>query len=183
MLRLLLALALLILIGAYFTYDLGSLFRSPWKLRFFTLLGEKRHLDNLEQDMIRVPGVFNEPRIHFALNCASIGCPMLRNEAYVEARLEEQLEDAMQRFLSDRDRNYFDATEGTLWVSKIFDWYKEDFTDNFPASSGLKGFFANYADRLAQSAEAHGRLREGDYRIDFLDYNWRLNDISMLAGN
>ncbi|MEJ2694205.1 MAG: DUF547 domain-containing protein [Candidatus Thiodiazotropha sp.] len=163
--------------------DLGSLFRSPWKRRFFTLLGEKRHLDNLEQDMIRAAGVFDEPRIHFALNCASIGCPMLRNEAYVGARLEDQLEDAMLRFLSDRDRNYFDATEGTLWVSKIFDWYGEDFADNSPPTSSLKGLFASYADRLVESAEARERLREGDYRIDFLDYNWRLNDTSKPTGN
>jgi hypothetical protein len=163
--------------------DLGSLFRSPWKRRFFSLLGEKRHLDNLEQDMIRAPGVFDDPRIHFALNCASIGCPMLRNEAYVGARLEEQLNDARQRFLSDRDRNYFDATKGILWVSKIFDWYGEDFTGNAPAPSSLKGLFSNYADRLAQSAEARRRLRNGDYRIDFLDYNWRLNDISTPMGN
>jgi hypothetical protein len=59
--------------------ELGSLFRSPWKRRFFTLLDGRRHLDNLEQVMIRAPGHFDEPRIHFALNCASIGCPMLRN--------------------------------------------------------------------------------------------------------
>ncbi|MGD8911013.1 MAG: DUF547 domain-containing protein, partial [Chromatiales bacterium] len=72
--------------------ELGGLFRSPWKRRFFTLLGERRHLDNLEQDMIRAFGVFDEPRIHFALNCASIGCPMLRNEAYVAERLDLQLE-------------------------------------------------------------------------------------------
>jgi hypothetical protein len=88
--------------------DLGSLFRSPWKRRFFTLLGKPRHLDNLEQNLIREPGVFDEPRTHFALNCASIGCPMLRNGAYVAARLDQQLEEGIERFLGDPNGNRFD---------------------------------------------------------------------------
>lgn len=158
--------------------EFGSLFRSPWKQRFFTLLGERRHLDNVEQDMIRAPGVFAEPRIHFALNCASIGCPMLRNEAYVGTRLEEQLEDATQRFLADRERNRFDASGGTLWASKIFDWYEEDFTSGTPAPTTLKDLFSDYVDQLTQNDKVCRRLKTGDYRIDFLDYDWRLNDIS-----
>lgn len=157
--------------------DLGSLFRSPWKRRFFTLLGESRHLDNLEQDMIRAPGIFDEPRIHFALNCASIGCPMLRNQAYVGERLDQQLEDAMDRFLADRNRNRFDDAGGTLWISKIFDWYEEDFTRDRGTPSGLKQLFADYAEQLADRPAIRQSLRDGDYRIDYLDYDWRLNDM------
>lgn len=162
--------------------ELGSLFRSPWKRRFFTLLGEQRHLDDLEQDLIRAPGVFDEPRIHFALNCASIGCPMLRNEAYIGDRLDEQLEDAMQRFLADYERNFFDIADGKLWVSKIFDWYETDFVRNARFPTTLKRLFSSYEDQLAHSAEARRRLREGDYRLDFLDYDWRLNDAPALTG-
>ncbi len=162
--------------------DLGSLFRSPWKLTFFSLLGSRRHLDNLEQDMIRAPGVFDEPRIHFALNCASIGCPMLRNEAYVAQRLDAQLEDAMRRFLSDRERNRFDAEQGTLLISKIFDWYEEDFTGRASLSTTLQQFFSGYADLLADSTEARRHLTEGDYRIDHLDYDWRLNQAPAVIG-
>lgn len=162
--------------------DLGSLFRSPWKRRFFSLLGERRHLDNLEQDLMRAPGVFDEPRIHFALNCASIGCPMLRNEAYTGMRLDEQLEDALGRFLSDRERNHFDTADNTLWVSKIFDWYEEDFTLGAAEDNGIKVIFSRFAERLADEQAARRRLREGDYRIDFLDYDWRLNDIPARSG-
>ena len=59
--------------------DLGGTFTKPWSLKFFTLFGKDTHLDNIEHDMIRAEGVFNDPRIHVAVVCASIGCPMLRN--------------------------------------------------------------------------------------------------------
>ncbi|MEJ2453579.1 MAG: DUF547 domain-containing protein [Candidatus Thiodiazotropha sp.] len=159
--------------------DLGGLFRSAWKRRFFTLLGARHHLDDLEHGLIREPGVFEEPRIHFAVNCASIGCPMLRNEAYVADRLEQQLEDAAERFLSDRERNRFDEANGILWVSKIFDWYEEDFTDAEGATHGLKQFLANHAHQLADSSKARQRIRQGDFEIDYPEYNWRLNDTSI----
>ena len=62
--------------------DLGSFFSSPWKKEFINLLGETRSLDNIEHTLIRGSGRYNEPRIHFAVNCASIGCPALLNRAY-----------------------------------------------------------------------------------------------------
>ena len=80
-------------------------------------------LDGIEHDTIRKPGVYDDPRIHFAVNCASIGCPALRNEAYVADRLDAQLEDQTKRFLSDRSRNRYVPESNTLEVSKIFDWY------------------------------------------------------------
>jgi hypothetical protein len=156
--------------------NLGGLFQSPWKKQFFTLLGEDRDLDNLEHELIRAPGAFDEPRIHFAVNCASLGCPMLRNEAYTAERLDTQLEDGMHRFLSDRSRTRFDTASGTLRVSKIFDWYGNDFEQGHYGFTSLKATFAKYADRLADGPEARLRVLAGDYRIDFLDYDWRLND-------
>ncbi len=154
--------------------DLGSLFRSPWKRRFFSLLGERRHLDNLEHDLIRAPGVFDEPRIHFAVNCASIGCPMLREEAYVAERLDSQLENATRRFLSDANRNRFDSASGRLLVSRIFDWYEEDF-EAASDSADVKGYLAAYADLLADTEKDRRRLADGDFHIGYLDYDWRLN--------
>jgi hypothetical protein len=94
----------------------------------------------------------------------------------VAKRLDRQLEEAMQQFLADRDRNRFDAASGTLWISKIFDWYEKDFISKASAATTLKQFFSGYADLLAESEQARRRLREGSYRIDFLDYDWRLND-------
>lgn len=156
--------------------DLGGLFQSPWKKRFFTLLGEERHLDNLEHKLIRARGVFNEPRIHFAVNCASVGCPMLRNEAYTAERLNMQLEDNMRRFLSDRSRNRFDAMSGRLQVSNIFDWDGEDFEQGHQGFSSLQTLFTKYAALLADSIDARQRIATGNYRLTFLDYDWRLND-------
>jgi hypothetical protein len=110
-------------------HEFGSLFRSPWKRRFFTLLGELRHLDDVEHGLIRAPGVFDKPRIHMAVNCASVGCPALRDEAFVAQRLEAQLGDGAVRFLSDRNRNRHDAASGVLYVSRIFDWHGKGFKD------------------------------------------------------
>jgi len=155
--------------------DLGSLLQSPWKKRFFRLLGETRSLDELEHEMIRAPGTFDDPRIHFAVVCASIGCPMLRNEAFTAERLESQLDDAQERFLSDRDRNRFEAGSGTLKVSRIFDWYRKDFELGHKGFDSLEAVFARYADRLADGSDPRTRIRAGDYRLDFLPYDWALN--------
>ncbi len=156
--------------------DLGNLFRSPWKRQFFSLLGVPRHLDNLEHDLIRTPGVFDEPRIHFALNCASIGCPMLRNEAFTDEHLNTQLESGINRFLSDHSRNRFDPSSNSLLVSPIFDWYGRDFELGHNGFTSLKDTFAKYADRLTDDPGSRLRIRSGNYGIVFLDYDWSLND-------
>lgn len=156
--------------------DLGSLFQSPWKKKFFILLGQERSLDDIEHGMIRAPGAFDDPRIHAAVVCASIGCPMLRTEAFVAERLDAQLDDGMKRFLADATRNRFDAVSGRLLISKIFDWYGKDFEQGHQGYNSLRTTFARHAEQLAVAPEARLRLRNGDYRVEFLDYDWRLND-------
>ena len=155
--------------------DLGSLVRSPWKRRFFRLLGEERHLDDVEHGMIRAPGAFEEPRIHFVVNCASIGCPALRPEALVATRLEAQLEDSTRRFLRDATRNRFDPGRGRLEVSRIFDWYREDFERGWGGWRSLPAFLAHHADRLAAAPADRERIRSKAVPIVFLDYDWALN--------
>ena len=157
--------------------DLGGFFQSPWKRKFFRLLGSERHLDEIEHDLIRAPGVFDEARIHVALVCASVGCPMLRNEAFVAGRLETQLEDSLRRFLSDRSRNRFDGDRGVLWLSKLFDWYGRDFAGPRSRYATLQERLKPYANVLADDAASRARIQAGDYRIDFLDYDWTLNDV------
>jgi hypothetical protein len=155
--------------------DLGGLFSSPWRQRFFTLLGESRHLDDLEHGLIRGAADFDEPRVHFALNCASIGCPGLRPEAYVPESLAAQLEDQTQRFLRDRSRNRYDPDTGTLAVSRIFDWYGEDFERGLGGTRSVAGFLARYAQQLSPDREAQARVAAGVVELRFLDYDWRLN--------
>ncbi|HEX7952104.1 MAG TPA: DUF547 domain-containing protein [Burkholderiales bacterium] len=153
--------------------DLGSLLRSPWKKSFIPLLGETRSLDDIEQGLIRGSDRYAEPRIHFAVNCASIGCPALRTEAYAGERLDAQLEDATQAFLSDRTRNRLDGN--TLRVSSIFKWYRGDFEKGWRGATTLAGFLALYGQALGLDAASAARLKAGDVRIDFLDYDWQLN--------
>lgn len=156
--------------------DLGTLLQSPWKRRFFTLLGESRHLDWIEHDTIRAPGAFDEPRIHFAVVCASVGCPALRPEAFTAARLEAQLEDGVRRFLRDRSRNRWNPQRGRLEVSKIFDWYRGDFEQGHRGIASLPAFLARYAELLTDDPAAQATIREARVPIAFLDYDWALND-------
>jgi len=156
--------------------DLGNIFRSPWRIRFFTLLGSEQNLDAIEHDLIRQPGVFDEPRIHFAVNCASIGCPMLREEAYVAARLDAQLADQAIRFLSDRSRNRYDPGQRALEVSKIFDWYRKDFESGLRGIESREAFFAEHAQLLADSPSDRQAVAAGTVPIRFLDYDWNLDD-------
>ncbi len=148
--------------------EIGSLFKSPWKLEVGQLLGQVRTLDEIEHEMIREEGVFDEPRIHAAVVCASIGCPALRAEAFVADRLDAQLEDSMVRFLSDRSRNRLNGED--LEVSKIFDWYGDDWED-------LDGFFARHAVVLSDDASGQRVIREAKYDLEFLSYDWKLNDL------
>jgi hypothetical protein len=153
--------------------DLGSLLQSPWKKRFIPLLGETRSLDDIEHGLIRGSGRYGDPRIHFAVNCASIGCPALSAEAYVGARLDAQLERATRLFLADRTRNR--PVPAGLEVSSIFRWYREDFEAGWGGARGLGAFLALYGDALALDAEHRRQLAAGQIRISFLDYDWRLN--------
>ncbi len=155
--------------------DFGSLLQSPWKRSFVPLFGKMLSLDDIEHGMIRKPGDYNEPRIHFAVNCASIGCPGLLNEAYIGPKLESQLETVTRAFLADRSRNRYNITTGRLEVSKIFDWYREDFERGWKGWHKLAQFFTHYADSLTDTPEAKASIIPGSIKIKFLDYDWALN--------
>lgn len=156
--------------------ELGSLFESPWAKGFVPLFGQTVSLDHIEHERLRAPGVYDDPRVHFAVNCASIGCPSLREEAYVGDRLDAQLDQQAKRFLSDRSRNRWNAKTRTLEVSRIFDWYGEDFEQGHRGIRSLPAFFAGYAEQLADAQDARAAIRAGKVDIDFLDYDWALND-------
>lgn len=153
--------------------DLGSFLRSPWQRAFIPLLGETVSLDTIEHDMIRGWGRYNEPRIHFAVNCASIGCPALRNEAFTAQKLDAQLEEQTQLFLSDRSRNYLDGN--TLWVTPILRWYADDFERGWAGYQSVPAFLADYADALGLSNAQGANLLAGRIRVRYLDYDWGLN--------
>jgi len=156
--------------------DFGRFIDNPWKKRFFKLLGQEHNLDGIEHGIIRAPGVYDEPRIHMAVNCASIGCPMLREEAYLADRLAVQLEEQVIRFLSDRSRNHYDGATHTLEVSEIFDWYREDFSSGFQGIRSREQFFAKYAELLTDDPGGQTLIRSQEAKIKFVDYDWALNN-------
>lgn len=106
--------------------NIGILPLAPWKKEFFKLLGEERSLGWIEHEKLRKD--FEEPRIHFAIVCASIGCPPLISEAYIPEKLESQFQSIKNNFLNDTSKNRYDVESNTLYLSSIFDWFKEDFT-------------------------------------------------------
>jgi hypothetical protein len=164
-------------------WDFGKVFGNPFKDDFFALLGRPATLDRIEHEWLRAKGAYDEPRVHFAVNCASVGCPMLREEAYVAGRLDAQLEEQARRFLADRSRNGFDPRKGSLEVSKIFDWFKEDWQSGYrgfdgstPAIASREQYFARYAKLLADDPAQQKLIEDGRFALLFLDYDWTLND-------
>ena len=162
-------------------WDFGKVFGNPFRDRFFSLLGREFTLDAIEHETLRRPGAYDEPRVHFAVNCASVGCPMLREEAYVADRLDAQLEEQTRRFLSDRSRNRYAG--GRLEVSMIFNWFKEDWTSGYRGFDGKAAplasreqFFARHAALLADDPGHQKSIRDGKAELRYLDYDWSLND-------
>jgi hypothetical protein len=153
--------------------DMGSFVQSAWRKKFFSLLGEPRHLDWIEHEQLRP--LYNDPRVHAAVNCASIGCPALRNEAFTAGRLEAQLDDGMVRFLGDRTRNRVNG--GQLEVSAIFKWFKEDFEKGHKGFSKVEDVFAKFAVQLSDKPEEQARLRGKTLPVTHLDYDWSLNEV------
>ena len=152
--------------------DLGSVVQSAWKKKFFTLLGEERHLDWVEHEQLRPR--YSEPRVHAAVNCASIGCPALRDEAFTAAKLEAQLEDGMRRFMGDRTRNRVKGDK--VEVSSIFKWFKEDFEKGHGGFKQVEDVFAKYADQLSDQPAEQAALKAKVLGLSHLDYDWSLND-------
>jgi hypothetical protein len=155
--------------------DLGSLWQSPWKQERVRLFGQNLSLDAIEHQWIRQSGRYREPRIHFAVNCASIGCPALREEAYSAERLDAQLDAQTRRFLADRSRNRLEP--GHLALSSIFKWYRDDFEQGWGGVHSLAEFIARYAQPLGLDTRARDALLRGELRLEFLPYDWGLNDL------
>lgn len=160
--------------------DLGATFSSPWKKSFFKLLGEERNLDWVEHDKLRptgkniINGGYQDPRIHIAIVCASIGCPALPPEAFTAAKLEAQLEAGMARFVGDKTRNRY--ADGKLQVSSIFKWFKDDFEKGYKGFGKVEDVFAKYADTLSNDSAIQGQISAKTVSISHLDYDWSLND-------
>lgn len=140
--------------------DIGgnvTMLNSAWDIKFFKIGGIDFDLNTIEHEIIRKQ--FDEPRIHFAINCASISCPKLRNEAYESDKLEEQLSDQASSFLNDKSKNQI--TNEHTKLSKLFSWFEGDFNKNGSLASFIKGYQSDFNEETS---------------TEYLDYNWELNE-------
>jgi hypothetical protein len=143
--------------------DLGPALKIPlikdvWHYKFFKIGGQESSLDEIEHSILRKE--FEEPRIHFAINCASVSCPPLLNEAFVASKIDSQLENVAKTFVNDKSRNKISSN--AVEISSIFSWFKGDFTKN----GSIIDFLNKYSTvKISSSA-----------KVSHLDYNWNLNE-------
>jgi len=139
--------------------------------RKYVVGGESLNLYDLEQDLL-LPN-FQEPRIHFAIVCASKSCPKLQSWAYTPEDLDQQLTASARQFINDPTRNRFDRTHKIAYLSKIFDWFSEDFINH-------SGSLLAYVARFMSEPDLATDLLHSPYEIEFLDYDWNLNGVPFL---
>lgn len=144
---------------------IGWFLKGPFDQDIVRLFNAKTTLNHIEHERLRRD--YSEPRIHFALVCAAVSCPSLRSEAYVGDRLDAQFDEQGRLFLADRTKNRLDTAEGTLYLSPIFKWFRDDFT----AESRSVALFV----KPFLPPDDRARLEE-DTPIRFTDYDWSLND-------
>jgi len=131
--------------------------KNPWEQRLWKLDNKDYNLEEIEHEILRK---MNEPRIHFAIVCASFSCPKLQNEAFQSSKIDAQLTKATKEFLADSNRN--NINKYSLELSKIFQWFSKDFKQN----GSLIDFLNRYIDiQISEKA-----------KIKFKDYNWNLNE-------
>jgi len=131
--------------------------------------GRPINLYNLERDLL-IPD-FRDPRIHFAIVCASRSCPKLASQVYSPDRLDRQLDDSARLFINDPAKNRFDSIQRIAHLSKVFKWFEEDFVAH---SGSLLKYVAQYVTDPDVALE----LSAGLYRVEFVDYDWALNGIA-----
>ncbi|MBP6310914.1 MAG: DUF547 domain-containing protein [Flavobacteriales bacterium] len=131
---------------------------SVWHATKFMVGDKELSLNDVEHEILRKMG---DPRIHFAINCASISCPPLRNEAYTADKLEQQLADQAKTFINSDRYNKITASAADL--SAIFDWFGGDFTKEGTLVQYLNKYSTTKIDQNA--------------KVTYLDYDWKLNDV------
>lgn len=137
-----------------------------FKVREYAVGGAAVTLYDLEHAILRKQ--FNEPRVHFAIVCASVSCPKLQSWAFDGRQLAQQLEQVAREFVNDTSRNRFDHQRKIAYLSKIFDWFEQDFV----ASAGsVQKFVARYV----HDPEVARNLVADMYRLEYLEYDWSLN--------
>ncbi len=150
-----------------------------WNKLRFGVIGREMTLDEIEHEVLR--SEFNEPRIHMALVCAAMGCPPLRDEPYRGDKLDVQLDDQTHRFLQNSLKFRIDQDGGEVYLSPIFKWFGQDFVKTystngkFTAYSKTEGAVLSFVSRYL-GKEQYRYLAAGEYDIEYLHYDWSLNE-------
>lgn len=143
----------------------GGLFRSVWKLPIGVVAGKQRTLNEVEHEILRK---MDEPRIHVAIVCASVSCPDLRTSAFTADQLDVQLDEQMKSFVANPGKGLrFDSGKKKVNISKIFDWFEDD----FESRGGVLKVLSKYVD----PADAKALLNR-NLKVSYLKYNWDLNE-------
>ncbi|MCA8960763.1 MAG: DUF547 domain-containing protein [Planctomycetes bacterium] len=166
-----------LLINAYNAYTLDLIVRNyplksikdldkPWDTPFCVVGGEKLTLNDIEHKFLRPKELFDDPRMHFAINCASVGCPPLRAGAYTGKELGKQLDQAVRAAL-DQER-YLRVRDGRVELTKILSWFRDDFVKKYGSVSKF------LIPRVGGEAKSILEAR-GDDALSYQDYDWGLN--------
>ncbi len=146
---------------------IGGLATKPWSIKFFKILGGSvQTLDAIEHDVLRKK--YPDPRIHSAVNCASVGCPKLFNKPFLASKLEAQMDLRAKDWLNDKSQNSFDVASGTANISSIFTWFKEDFGNT---DEGVRKFLVKYGPKAAKDLYSKNK----EFKFTHIKYNWDLN--------
>lgn len=152
-------------------YSVRTSVKDFWTKRKWKLAGRSVNLDEIEKDILLK--AYKEPRVHFALNCASRSCPPLRGGLWTADTLDVNLTAATYAFLADKSENTFDVARQRARISKIFEWYRADFERGFEGKAPkLQQFLSKYA----SSNELKKGLLAGSWRITYSPYDWALNE-------
>jgi hypothetical protein len=139
-----------------------------WQKPFCKVKDRVLTLDQIEREVLI--GELNEPLVHFAINCGALSCPNLRKEAYVPERVRVQMQEQARAFLKDPTRNQFEIKSKQIRLSMIFGWYGEDFQK--AAGGSLTKFLVPYV-----SKDLRRWIEDPSVKVDYLEYNWTLNDL------
>jgi hypothetical protein len=150
-----------------------------WDELEFPVMGRKLTLDGIEHDILRPK--FNEPRIHMAIVCAALGCPILRNVPFVASEIDSQLDDQAARFMKNRGKFGIDRKDGRVYLSPIFKWFGGDFVKTYGTDEKFTGFAETERAVLHfvsgyVNPEQREYLEKGEFSIEYLPYDWSLNE-------
>lgn len=137
-----------------------------WKTIKYRAGRRQLTLDQMEHEILRPE--FKDARVHFGVVCASVGCPVLRAEAFTGAKVDQQLDEQTKLFFATPSKCRVDVAGRTIYINKIFEWFKGDFVRD-------EGSIAKYVARFHKDPKVSTALKQGSWTVKYVEYDWGLN--------